>query len=407
MKKLLITLFVIVITIAIIIVTLKFIGSRDAGDPSQAQQMPPPAVSVLEIRSQKINLTETLPGRITAFRQAEIRPQVNGIIIERLFEEGSTVEKGQQLYQIDDAPYKAQLSSAEADLKSANASIESVRARAERFEKLQKSNSISKQEYDDALAQLAQAKANIAVAQAAVDVANVNLNYTKVYAPISGHISKSFVTEGALVTANQQQHLAVITQLNPIYADLTQSSTEMMAMRQNLQSGTDIPVTLSFENSAVPYKETGKLQFSDVTVGESTGSVQLRAIFPNPDGLLLPGLFIRATVNLGEKDVILVPQQAAIRNPDGSLVVWVVNGENKVAPVPVTVSGAYQHQWIIASGLEQGTRIVVEGFQKIAPDAVVTPILWKADQPQGRPAPQQGQKAEQPSQHPQETPEQE
>jgi len=382
MKKPLIALCVVAVVVAVTIFVLRFIEAREANDPSQAMQMPPPGVSVLEIRSQKINMTETLPGRISAFRQAEIRPQVNGIVVERLFEEGSKVAKGQQLYQIDDAPYKAQLNSAEADLKSASATIESVRARARRFEKLLKTNSISKQEYDDAVAQLAQAEANIAVAQAAVDVARVNFNYTKVYAPIAGHIGKSFVTEGALVTASQQQHLAVITQLDPIYADLTQSSVEMMNMRQNLQSGADVPVTLSFENSVMPYGKTGKLQFSDVTVGESTGSVQLRAIFPNPEGVLLPGLFVRATVNLGEKDVLLIPQQAAVRNPDSSLVVWVVNGENRVSPVPVTVSGAYENQWIVVSGLEQGARIVIEGFQKIAPDAVVTPTPWEGKQQQ-------------------------
>lgn len=389
MKKLLLTLLAIAVAVLVIIFAIKIVGGHNsASDPSQAaMQMPPPAVSVIKIEPQTIHLTTTLPGRISAFRQAEIRPQVNGIIVKRLFQEGSYVEQGQQLYQIDDAPYKAQLASAEADLKSASATIQSVRSRAERFEKLLKTNSISKQEYDDAVAQLAQAEANIAVAQAAVDVANVNFNYTKVYAPISGRIGKSFVTEGALVTANQSQHLAVITQLDPIYADLTQSSTEMMAMRQNLQSGSDIPVTLSFEETNIPYKETGKLQFSDVTVGETTGSVQLRALFPNPDGLLLPGLFVRATINMGEKEVLLIPQQAAVRNPDSSLVVWVVDGENKVNPTPITVSGSHKNQWIVTSGLESGAQIVVEGFQKIAPGAVVTPTPWNGgQQTQQRPA---------------------
>lgn len=379
MKKILITVIVVVLVGAILWAVWSSIGS--GGNGQQAGQMPPAAVSTITLETRQIPVYEILPGRVSPFKQAEIRPQASGIIVERLFEGGSTVETGQQLYQIDPAPYEAALASAEADLKSAQANVTAIEARAKRYEKLVKIKAVSAQEYDDIIAQLNQARAAIAVAEAAVDVAKVNLAYTKVYAPISGKIGKSLVTEGALVTANQQQPLAVITQLDPVYVDLTQSSAEMMQMRRQLESGNQpLPVHLLMEDRNRSYERAGELQFSDVTVDETTGSVQLRAIFPNPDGILLPGLFVRAKVSLGTRDVILVPQQAAIRGPDGSLSVWIVNPQdNTVAPAPVTVAEAYGNQWIVTSGVDENTVIVVEGFQKIAPGATVTPAEWKPE----------------------------
>ncbi len=340
---------------------------------------PPMAVDVMALQPQIIQVTRHLPGRISPFRQSQVRPQVNGIVTERLFEEGVDVEKGQQLYQIDDARYKAALNSAMADLKSVQANIKTVKAREARYKDLVKINAVSQQEYDDVKAEYDQALASIAVAQAAVDVAQVNLDYTKVYAPISGRISRSFVTEGALVTANQSQHLATITQLNPVYVDMQQSGSKALNLRFYMAGKEEIPVSLSFDETvSKQYEQTGSLKFSEVTVDETTGSITLRALVPNPDGLLLPGLFVRAALDFGERSVLLVPQRASIRKPDGSLMVWVVDSENKASPRPVQVSQAYEDSWIVSEGLKSGDTVIIAGYQKLAPGTVVTPVPWQA-----------------------------
>lgn len=343
--------------------------------------MPPQAVAIIELQPQTISFTHELPGRIQPFRQSQVRPQVDGIITERLFEEGVDVARGQQLYQIDDARYKAALNSAKADLASARANVKTVEARARRYEDLVKINAVSEQEYDDVKAQFDQATAAIAVAQAAVDLAQVNLDYTKVYAPISGRISRSFVTEGALVTANQSQHLATITQLDPVYVDMQQSGSQALQLRARMAGKGAIPVNLVLDDeTGKEYSQEGTLKLSEVTVDETTGSITLRALIPNPDGLLLPGLFVRATLDLGEDDVLLVPQRASVRTPEGGLTVWVVDENDKAQPQHVQVEQAYKESWIVRSGLKVGESVIVEGYQKVGPGASVSPTPWKSAQ---------------------------
>lgn len=359
------------------------ISACDDNKQAQAPAGPPPVeVTVLTLAPKTVPLVTELPGRTSAYRMAEIRPQVSGIVQKRLFEEGSQVKAGQQLYQIDPATYLAALQSAQADLVKARASLKSVEAKAERYADLVKINAVSKQEYDDIVASLDQAKAAILVAQAAVDTARINVGYTKVYAPIDGVIGKSSVTEGALVTANQTTALATVTQLDPIYVDVSQSSSELMRLRQAMAAGQvqkgqgdQAPVTLTLDGSTQAYAHTGQLKFADVTVDPSTGAVQIRAVFPNPDRLLYPGLFVRARVEQGARDnAVLVPQRALVRNADGSAAVWVVGDDNKVAPRPVVTKQVVGDSWLIDQGVAGGERIVVEGLQKIKPGAEVKPV---------------------------------
>lgn len=352
-------------------------GGHDAAGGAAAGR-PPQAVAVLELKPQTVTFAQQLPGRVSPYRQSQVRPQVDGIITARLFEEGADVEEGQQLYQIDDARYKAALNSAMADLQSAEANLKTVEARAKRYEELVKIDAVSQQEYDDVKAQLDQAKAAIAVAQAAVDTAQVNMNYTKVYAPIAGRISRSFVTEGTLVTANQAQFLATITQLDPVYIDMQASGTEALYLRSRMMGQETVPVHLTLDDkTGKDYPREGTLKFSEVTVDETTGSIALRALMPNPDALLLPGMFVRATLDLGRDEVLLVPQRATIRTPEGGLTVWVVDGEGKAQPRPVQVEQAYENNWIVAGGLKAGDTVIVEGYQKVAPGAPVSPVPWQ------------------------------
>jgi len=356
-------------------------SNEGAQSASSAAERPPQAVAVLELKPQTITFTQQLPGRISPYRQSQVRPQVDGIITERLFEEGADVEKGQQLYQIDDARYKAALNSAKADLASARANVKTVEARAKRYEDLVKINAVSEQEYDDVKAQYDQATAAIAVAQAAVDVAQVNLDYTKVYAPISGRISRSFVTEGTLVTANQAQNLATITQLDPVYIDMQQSGSEAIHLRSRMMGKEIVPVHLILDDKiGKDYPHEGTLKFSEVTMDETTGSIALRALMPNPDGLLLPGLFVRATLDLGQDDVLLVPQRATIRTPEGGLTIWVVDETGKAQPRPIQVEQAYKDNWIVTDGLKAGDTVIVEGYQKVGPGAPVSPVPWQKNE---------------------------
>ena len=345
---------------------------------SNKQAAPPTSVAIKTLEVEKINITYSLPGRITPFRQSQVRPQVDGIVIERLFEEGADVEKGQQLYQIDDARFKASLNSAMADLKSAKASVKTIEARAERYKDLVKINAVSKQEYDDAVAELDQAKASIAVAQAAVDMAQVNLDYTKVYAPITGRISRSFVTEGALVTANQSQHLATITQIDPVYIDMQQSGTAALSLRSRTADKEAIPVRVMVdEKTGEYYPAKGELKFSEVTVDETTGSITLRALIPNSNGVLMPGLFVRAELEIGEEKVILVPQRATTRNADGSLTLWVIDQDNKAQKRSIEVTQTYKDDWVIQSGVHEGERVIITGYQKVAEGTTVSPSPWQ------------------------------
>lgn len=353
-------------------------GQMGPGGPGGGMgQMPPPAVSVYELKTETINREEILPGRISAFRQAEIRPQVNGIITQRLFEEGALVEQGQALYQIDDVPYRAALASARADHVSAQANLDAATAKEKRFAELVKTNAVSGQAYDDVKAELEMAKASIAVAEAAIEVAEVNLGYTRVYAPITGRIGRSSVTEGALVTSNQSESLTMITQLDPIYVDITQPGVNSMQLRTEMSTASNIPVEIILDSSSgIVHPHKGELKFSDVVVDETTGSVGLRALVPNPDQTLLPGLFVRTKIELGNQPAILVPQRATTRNPQGGLNVWTVDESNQVNPRPISVSGAYGDNWIVSSGIDEGETIVIEGYQKIRPGANVVPSPW-------------------------------
>ncbi len=352
---------------------------EEAAAPISAQGQQAQAVSVLKLEEQTVSLSRALPGRITPFKQSQVRPQVNGIITQRLFEEGASVEKGQQLYQIDDARYNAALASAQADLKSARSNIASVKAKASRYKDLVKIDAVSRQEYDDVKAQFDQANAAVDVAQAAVDVAQVNLDYTKVYAPISGRIGRSLVTEGTLVTANQETPMSVITQLDPIYVDMQQASGEAMALQQmRLEGQEEIAVTILLgDKDQIAYPHQGSLKFSEVTIDETTGSITLRAKVPNSENVLMPGLFVRAALNIGEVNALLVPQRAASRNPDGTLSVWVVDGDNKAQPRNIEVKEAYQDSWIVSGGLNAGETIIIEGYQKVGAGAQVAPTPWQ------------------------------
>lgn len=367
------------ITIVVAVAAYGFFsrGGDQAGNMAAGSQQAMP-LQAIKLHPETITTYEALPGRTTAYKVAEIRPQVSGIITERLFKEGGTVKEGDQLYQIDPAPYKAAYDSAVADLKKAEANVKSTKAKNRRYEELVKIDAVSKQEYDDLQASLAQAEADIAIAQAVVSQAKINLGYTKVYAPISGRIGKSTITKGALVTANQESPLATITQLDPIYVDMTQSSTDLMQWRSRIKDYQGIPVTLFISEDKTPYTHKGTLQFHEVLVEQTTGSVQLRALFPNPDEILLPGLFVRAELTLEKPDVLLVPQQATTRQPDGSLSVWVLDGTQSVQSVTITTSGAQDGQWIVASGLKAGDIIITEGLIKLRPGVKVQPILENA-----------------------------
>jgi membrane fusion protein (multidrug efflux system) len=340
--------------------------------------MPIAEVEFITITPQSFTLSKTLPGRTSAYRIAEIRPQVNGIVTKRLFREGSDVVAGQELYQIDPAPYQAAYDSAAADLLKAEATVISIEAKHARYKELVKIGAISQQDFDDATASLAQSYAQVAVAKAALSQAKINLNYTKVFSPISGRIGKSHVSEGSLVTANQEHVLAVVQQLDPIYVDVTQSSGDLLKLRRKIAaspSNAKPRVTLLMDKDSEVYEESGELQFSDITVDQSTGTVQLRILFPNPKLEILPGLFVRAEIEQPkETAATLVPQCAVSHHADKSVSVWVVKKDNTVAIQPIQVSQIVGDQWWVTSGLQAGDRVVVSGMQKIAPHIAVLPI---------------------------------
>ncbi|MCX4188000.1 efflux RND transporter periplasmic adaptor subunit [Methylophaga sp. OBS4] len=358
----------------VVITTLLSACQSDAdNDTSAAKQSPqPPTVDVITLITQPVTLTNSLPARTVAYRKAEVRPQVNGIIDKRLFEEGAQVEAGQQLYQIEPALYEAALADAQAELARARAGLQTAKAREARYKNLMDDKAISRQEYDDALATYRQAQAEIQVQQAAVKSAKTNLNYTRVNAPISGRIGKSNVTEGALVTAQQAEIMTTIHQLDPIYIDIAQPSRDLLQLRKQLienklQRKTAPKVTLMLEDGST-YPLTGELQFAEVNVQQSTGNVVLRAIMPNPDHLLLPGMFVRAKIVEGElENAILAPQRGVSFDREGHATAMVVNQENKVEARQLKVKRAITDSWLIESGLEADDRLVVAGLQKISP----------------------------------------
>ncbi len=350
---------------------------------------PPPEVAVQTVTVQSATLSVTLPGRTAAYRVAEIRPQVSGIILDRQFEEGAAVTEGQPLYLIDPAPYQAAVDSAAATLDKAAAMAAAAKNREARFAKLVKMSGVSKQDYDDASANAKQAKAEVALARAALERAKIDLERTEIKAPIDGRIGRTLVTRGALVNASQQEALAVIHALDPIYVDLAQSSAELLRLKRKLASGAletvegdQLRVNLILEDSDA-YSQPGNLALTEVNVEPQTGAVTLRAVFPNPEGLLLPGMFVRAEIVEGRRtDAILVPQQAITRNALGEGIAYVVANDGTVEDRRVDVDRAVGDKWLVASGLKPGDRIVIEGFQRFRPGGKVTPIENKSGAPQ-------------------------
>lgn len=339
----------------------------------------PPEVGVITVQPQRAGITTELPGRTTASQAAEVRPQVNGIIQKRIFTEGSDVKAGQLLYQIDPATYQASFASARAAEARSEANLLPAKLKEERYRELVKIKAVSQQDYENAYAALKQAEADVASAKAAVETARINLAYTRVTAPISGRISRSSVTEGALVTANQQGALATIQQLDTIYVDMTQSNAEMLKLKQNLASGAmkksgSTKIRLRLEDGS-PYPLTGTLKFSEVTVDQSTGSVTLRGVFPNPKHSLLPGMFVRAILEEGvDEKAILVPQRGVTRNPKGDAVVMVVGAEEKVEPRIIRTVSTVGDSWLVSEGLKPGDRVILEGTQKARPGTQVKAV---------------------------------
>lgn len=343
-------------------------------------QLPPQDVGVVTLKPEPVEVVTELPGRTAAYRVAEVRPQVGGIILKRLYEEGTEVNEGDQLYQIDPARYQADYDSAKAAVARAEAVLEVSRLLAERRKKLVTSSVISQQDYDDVLAQSKQALADLAAAKAALEMARINLEYTKVLAPISGTIGRSSVTEGALVTTGQTVPLATVHQLDPIYVDVTQSSAQLLRLRRQLEqgdlkgaNGRQADARLILEDGTT-YAHPGKLQFSEVSVDQGTGSVTLRAVFPNPDQDLLPGMFVRALVTEGvNEEALLVPQRGVTRNAKGQATALVVGPDNVVELRNLKTDRIIGENWLVTEGLNPGDRVIVEGLQKTAPGASVNP----------------------------------
>ncbi|MGG7893844.1 efflux RND transporter periplasmic adaptor subunit [Klebsiella aerogenes] len=356
---------------SLIISALLLTGCDNSGD--QQAQPQAPQVSVHVVHSEPLSVTTELPGRTSAFRVAEVRPQVSGIILKRNFVEGSDIKAGESLYQIDPATYQAAWNSAKGDEAKAEAAAAIAHLTVKRYVPLLGTQYISQQEYDQAVATAHQADADVVAAKAAVENARINLAYTKVTSPIDGRIGKSGVTEGALVTNGQADAMATVQQLDPIYVDVTESSNDFMRLKQeSLQRGDDSKsVQLIMENGQ-PYSLKGSLQFSDVTVDESTGSITLRAVFPNPQHTLLPGMFVRARIDEGvNPQAILVPQQGVTRTPRGDATVLIVNAQNQVENRKVTAAQAIGDKWLITSGLQNGDKVIVSGLQKVRPGVTV------------------------------------
>jgi membrane fusion protein (multidrug efflux system) len=351
-------------------------------DKKQAAQGPAPTqVGVITVHTQPVTRTTELPGRTSSVMMSDVRPQVDGLILKRLFVEGGDVTAGQQLYQIDPAPYQATYDSAVATLAHDEAALATADLKAARYKPLAEAQAVSQQDYDDARAAALEAKADIASARAMVESAAINLRYTKVLSPISGTIGASSVTPGALVTADQATPLATVTQLDPIYVDVNESANDLLRMKQELAAGqlatqgdNAAKVTLQLDDGSA-YKLAGKLQFSQAYVDQSTGTVLLRAIFPNPQHLLLPGMYVHAKLEEGVNlKGILVPQQAVSRNTRGDATVLVVEPDNKAVLRVIQTGPAIGQSWVVTSGLQPGERVIVDGLMNVQPGMTVTPV---------------------------------
>jgi len=360
-----------------------------------------PEVAVISVTTQKITLTTELPGRTSAYRIAEIRPQVNGLILKRLFTEGQEVKANQELYQIDPAPFQSALDNAKASLGKAEANVPAIRLRVERFHDLLVDNAVSQQDYDDAFASLKQAEAEVAYWKATVVTAQINLGYTAVKAPISGRIGKSNVTDGAIVTAYQPVALATIQQLDPIYVDVPQSTIDLLGLKRRLKdgrlkkNGAGSDKVKLIQEDGTPYSLEGALQFSDVTVDPTTGSVILRVVFSNPENILLPGMFVQAVIKEGvNEQAILIPQQGVSRDSKGNPFALIVDAESKTALHPLTLDRAIGDKWLVSAGLTPGDSVIVEGLMMLRPGTIVKASPFKEPQadpksPAGPDAPSQ------------------
>ena len=364
------------------------------GCGKKEQARPTPEVAVVTLQPEKVAITFELPGRTSAFLVAEVHPQVNGIVQQRLFAEGADVKQGQVLYQIDPRPYQAAYDTAAAGLARAEANLPAVRKRAERFKELLEVHAVGQQDYDDASAALKQAEAEVQSLKAGVESARINLGYTRITAPISGRAGKSNVTPGDLAAAYQGMAFTTIQQLDQVYVDSPQSSAVLLGIQRNLAarrikgSVDSAKVKLLLEDGT-PYPQPGLLKFSDVTVDPSTGSQLLRMIFPNPRHILLPGMYVRAIVEEGvAEQAILVPQQGVTRDPKGNAIAMVVDAANKIEQRTLKVDRAIGGKWLVAEGLGAGDRVVVEGLQKIRPGVAVKVV--PASAPATTPAPAAG-----------------
>jgi membrane fusion protein (multidrug efflux system) len=380
-------------SLGILAVSLLLSGCGKKQAPASPQG--PPEVGVLTVQQQRVTLTTELSGRTSPQHIAEVRPQVGGIVQKRLFTEGSDVKAGQALYQIDPSSYQAAFASAKASEARAEANLIPARLKEGRYKDLVKIKAVSQQDYDDAYALLKQAEADVASTKAVLETARINLAYTRITAPISGRIGRSTITDGALVTASQPTALATIQQLGSMYVDVTQSSSDLIKLKQNLANGVmkkgdSTQVKLLLEDGS-PYPQTGTLKFSEVTVDQSTGSVTLRAVFPNPKQVLLPGMFVRAVLVEGvDENAILVPQRGVTRNPKGDAMVMTVGAGDKVEPRPIKVVRTVGDSWLVSDGLKTGDRVILEGLQKARPGTQVKAVPFgstPAAAPAGSPQP--------------------
>ncbi len=364
--------------VALLAFTLPLLACSNSSVPA------PPGlieVGVVTLATQPVTVSSELTGRTTATTASDVRPQVDGIIQARLFTEGSIVHAGQPLYRIDPRLYKASLDTARAQLENAQATLFTAQAKANRYKTLSDNQAVSRQDIDDTVAAAREARASVHQYQASVETARVNLEYTRVLAPITGRISRSAVTPGALVTANDTNALATITQLDPIYVDITQSSSDVVKLRQQLAKGGMMPtraaVRLKLEDGT-EYGQAGTMEFSEVTVDEQAGTVTLRARFPNPDGVLMPGMFVRVETPQGVMpNGILAPQQGITRDVKGDATALVVDANDKVVQRNVVAGQAVGNTWLITSGLKTGDRLIVEGTDKAKPGAAVKPVAVK------------------------------
>ena len=352
--------------------------------PPPADSPPPPEVAVVALATERVTMTAELPGRTVAVMVSEVRPQIRGIIQRRLFTEGQHVKSGQVLYQIDPALYQADYNSAAATLARAEAARVSARLLAERYAELVTIEAVSKQQNDDAIAAYARADADVAAARAALDTARITLEYTRITAPIHGQVSASVYTQGALVTASQPDPLTTVRQLDPIYVDITQSSGQLLALQRQLASGRlrragtgMIMVRLRLDDDS-EYEHAGRLAFTDVVVDETTGMVRLRTRFPNPNGLLLPGMYVRAFVPQAvDHEGLLLPQQSVTHNARGEAMALVVNADNKVEQRMLKTAGTVGDRWLVREGVKPGERLIVEGGQKVQPGGTVRAVEWR------------------------------